>query len=360
MSEFWWGRKVFLSGHTGFKGSWLSLWLQQMGATVTGYSLQPPSSPNLFELADVATGMQSIQGDLLDVDRLIAAVAEQQPEIVFHLAAQPLVRRSYIAPEETYAINVMGTLHLLEAVRQTPSVKAVVVITTDKCYENHEWCWPYRESDALGGYDPYSSSKACVEILTDSYRRSFFSAVGQRTVAIATARAGNVIGGGDWAADRIVPDIVRAFSKGETLLLRNPLALRPWQHVLEPLRGYLMLAERLYEDGGAFAEAWNFGPETTEARSVKWIVERFAEGWPGASWSVDSAGQPHEAQLLQLDCSKVRTRLSWRSALTLEQGVELTRQWYQTYCRTGGSMREFTLEQIKNYSRLANWGEYVG
>ena len=274
-ADFWRGRRVFLTGHTGFKGGWLALWLQRLGADVTGYALDPPTTPSLFAVARVGAGMRSIINDIRDAETLAQAMREAQPEIVIHMAAQPLVRYSYQAPVETYATNVMGTVHLLEAVRQTDSVRAVVNVTSDKCYENREWVWGYRENEPMGGYDPYSNSKGCAELVTAAYRNSYFNPAqySQHGVALASARAGNVIGGGDWAEDRLIPDILRAIAAGEAVNIRSPHAIRPWQHVLEPLSGYLLLAQRLIEDGPAHAEGWNFGPSEEDARPVQWIVE---------------------------------------------------------------------------------------
>ena len=302
--EFWNGRRVFITGHTGFKGSWLSLWLQGLRAEILGYSLQPPTDPNLFELANVAEKMTSVVGDVRDLSSLQQAMTEFQPEIVIHMAAQPLVRRSYQDPVETYTTNVIGTVHLLEAVRQVDSVKAVVDITSDKCYDNREWHWGYRETDSLGGYDPYSSSKACAEAVAASYRSSFFNIdrYSEHGVALATVRAGNVIGGGDWAPDRLVPDILKALLKNESVLIRNPYATRPWQHVLEPLNGYLMLAERLCKDGVNYAEAWNFGPDSVNVETVGWIADRLYDLWDkGLTWQGDpSITHAHENTFLKL------------------------------------------------------------
>lgn len=349
--SFWKGKKVFLTGHTGFKGSWLSIWLQQLGAELTGYALAPPTDPSLFELANVARGMQSIIGDIRDGAMLTAAMRDAAPEIVIHMAAQPLVRRSYVDPVETYATNVMGTVNLLEAVRQTSSVRAVVNVTTDKCYENKEWLWGYRENEAMGGFDPYSSSKGCAELVTAAYRSSFFSAekYSQHQVALATARAGNVIGGGDWAEDRLIPDIVAAFDRAQPVVIRNPLATRPWQHVLEPLRGYLMLAEKLCVEGSAFAEAWNFGPRSDDARPVEWIVKQLAEKWPEpATWQIDGAGHPHEANYLNLDISKAGHRLNWQPAMKLDQALDLIVHW--TRARSAGDdLLALTQGQISAY-----------
>lgn len=353
--EFWRGKRVFVTGHTGFKGSWLSLWLQQLGASVTGYALSPPTSPALFEVARVADGMQSVHGDIRDLRALLKAVRAAQPEIVIHMAAQSLVRRSYSEPVETYATNVMGTVHLLEAVRQTQGVRAVVNVTTDKCYENKEWVWGYRENEPMGGYDPYSNSKGCSELVSSAYRSSFFSAntYTQHGVAMATARAGNVIGGGDWAKDRLIPDILTAFEMAQPVVIRNPNATRPWQHVLEPLRGYLMLAEKLYLEGAAFAEGWNFGPHIDDAQPVEWIVKQLAGKWSsGASWQIDVGDHPHEANYLKLDISKAAHRLNWRPAMRLEQALGLIVDWARGK-QTGADLRALTLEQIRVYQALA-------
>jgi len=352
--RFWQGRRVFLTGHTGFKGGWLSLWLQSLGAELTGYALAAPTTPSLFEEARVAQGMHSIEGDIRDLARLQEAVKSARPEIVIHMAAQPLVRYSYHYPVETYATNVMGTVHVLEAVRHTPGVRAVVVITTDKCYDNREWVWGYREGDPMGGYDPYSNSKGCAELVSSAYRSSFFNPAEfpAHRVALATARAGNVIGGGDWAADRLIPDIVAAFEAGRPVHIRNPGAVRPWQHVLEPLRGYLMLAERLYEDGPAFAEGWNFGPGDEDAKPVGWIVEQMAARWGElARWQLDQSEHPHEAAYLKLDISKARAQLRWHPALRLDGALGLVIDWAKRR-RSGDDVRALTQEQIDHYQRL--------
>lgn len=351
-SVFWKNKNVLLTGHTGFKGSWLSLWLQSMGANVVGYALAPPSSPSLFEVANVADGMMSLEGDIRDTEQLYSAFAQHQPEIVIHMAAQSLVRHSYQNPVETYATNVMGTVHVLEAVRQTSSVKAVVIITSDKCYENREWVWGYRENEAMGGYDPYSNSKGCAELVTAAYRQSFFNKTGN-IVAVATARAGNVIGGGDWAADRLIPDMVRAVSENRPVLIRNPNAIRPWQHVLEPLSGYMRLAQELYEKGTDYAEGWNFGPSDDDAKPVKWIVERYTKLWgEGASWVLDRAEHPHEAHYLKLDCSKARMRLDWKPTWTLADALENITAWHKAH-QQGKNMHEFSLQQIAEYQEQA-------
>ncbi|MFA6013865.1 MAG: CDP-glucose 4,6-dehydratase [Gallionellaceae bacterium] len=351
MTSFWQNKRVLLTGHTGFKGSWLSLWLQSMGAQVVGYALAPPTNPSLFEVADVAKGMTSIIGDIRDLAHLKKVFAEFQPEIVIHMAAQPLVRYSYVEPVETYSTNVMGTVNLLEAVRATPGIKAVVNVTTDKCYENREWDWGYRENEAMGGFDPYSSSKGCAELVTAAYRNSYFHPDKYAThgVAIASARAGNVIGGGDWAEDRLIPDIMRAISQGKPVNIRNPHATRPWQHVLEPLFGYLVLAEKLYTVGASCAEGWNFGPNDEDARPVQWIVEKLTQSWgEGASWILDSGNHPHEAHYLKLDCSKAKARLNWHPRWHLEDALENIVEWQRAHLR-GGDMQALTLKQITNY-----------
>lgn len=348
---FWRGKRVFLTGHTGFKGGWLSLWLQHMGAELTGYALPAPTQPSLFDLAAVADGMHSINGDIRDGARLLEAMCNAAPDIVIHMAAQPLVRRSYADPVETYSTNVMGTVHLLEAVRQCASVRAIVNVTTDKCYENREWLWPYRENEAMGGYDPYSSSKGCAELVTAAYRNSYFNekTFEQHRTALASARAGNVIGGGDWAADRLVPDVLGAFSRGESVLIRNPHAVRPWQHVLEPLRGYLTLAEHLFTHGASYAEAFNFGPREEDAQSVEWFVRQLAAKWgESAMWRVDGTSHPHEATLLRLDVSKAAHRLAWRPMLSLDAGLQLTVDWSRG-CQSGQNPRDLTLSQIVKY-----------
>lgn len=363
MNTFFHGKKVLITGHTGFKGSWLSLWLQSMSAQVVGYALAPPTNPSLFEVAKVAEGMTSIVGDIRDLEHMRAVFAEHQPEIVIHMAAQPLVRYSYIEPVETYSTNVMGTVNLLEAVRSTKSVKAVVNVTTDKCYENREWAWGYRENEPMGGYDPYSSSKGCAELVTAAYRQSFFqqSTINRslstfndkHSTAIASARAGNVIGGGDWAEDRLIPDILRAITDGRAVNIRNPHAIRPWQHVLEPLSGYLLLAQKLYEAGTDYAEGWNFGPNDEDAKPVQWIVESLTRSWgEGASWVIDSGNHPHEAHYLKLDCSKAKGRLDWHPRWHLDEALEKIVEWQKNY-QQGADMRTVTLKQIDIYLKGA-------
>jgi CDP-glucose 4,6-dehydratase len=350
--RFWQGKRVFVTGHTGFKGSWLSLWLTRLGAEVTGYALEPPTCPSLFESCAVDRLMRSIIADVRDKDALLGAMKAAAPEIVLHMAAQPLVRESYRDPLDTYATNVMGTVHLLEAVRNCDSVKAVVNVTTDKCYENREWVWGYREDEPLGGYDPYSSSKACSEIVTAAYRSSFFNPHqhDRHGVALASARAGNVIGGGDWADDRLVPDCIRALLGGEKIVIRNPAAIRPWQHVLEPLAGYLLLAQRLHEEGARYAGPWNFGPSEEDARPVAWIVEKICAAWgEGAGYDIDRGEHPHEAHYLKLDCSKARSCLGWRPRWDLERAIGMIIDWTKVY-RANGDLREACYRQIDQYS----------
>jgi len=350
----WGGRRVFLTGHTGFKGSWLALWLTRLGARVRGYSLDPWTQPNIFTEASVGRLVEDIRGDVLDLARLRASMAEFAPEVVFHLAAQPLVRRSYRDPLGTYAVNVMGTAHLLETVRQTPGVKAVVCITTDKCYENKEWVWPYRETDALGGYDPYSSSKACAELVTAAYRSSYFpvNSLHEHHVGVATARAGNVIGGGDWSEDRLIPDLVRGFVSGDPVRIRRPLSIRPWQHVLEPIHGYILLAERLLKSEMAFANAFNFGPDDQDTWTVEQIATKLVSLWGnGANWIRDSDPGAHEAGYLKLDSSKAHTELKWRPKLSIECALEWTAAWYRSYT-DNVDMQAFTLDQIARYEDL--------
>jgi CDP-glucose 4,6-dehydratase len=345
---FWSGRRVFLTGHTGFKGGWLALWLQDLGAEVTGYALPAPDGPSLFAAADVARGMKkSVLADVRDAGTLADAMAEARPEIVLHLAAQPLVRRSYVDPIETYSTNVMGLVHLFEAVRKTPGVKAAINITSDKCYENREWVWGYRESDPMGGHDPYSSSKGCAELVTSAYRNSFFQDADGP--AVATARAGNVIGGGDWSADRLIPDILRALAAGTPVLIRNPAAVRPWQHVLEPLSGYLMLAEKLATQGRAFASGWNFGPALSDTQPVEWIVRQICAMFDdGASWTLDANKGPHEAHYLALDCSKAHRDLNWSPLWSLQTALEKIVEWHRADLE-GADLRQISLRQIAGY-----------
>lgn len=354
--NFWLGKKVFITGHTGFKGSWLCLWFSTLGADITGYALQPPTQPNMYGLCIINELMTSIIGDVRDIEHLTKSMLEAKPEIVIHMAAQPLVRNAYQNPVETYAINVLGTVHLLEAVRKCNSVKVVINITTDKCYENKEWLWGYRENEPLGGYDPYSNSKACSELVTASYRSSFFNPIEyeQHGVAIASARAGNVIGGGDWAADRLIPNCLDALLKNEKIVIRSPYAIRPWQHVLEPLSGYLLLAQKLYEAGAGFGEGWNFGPNDCDARPVEWVVIKLCQLWGNhAAYEVDKTFHPHEAHHLKLDCSKARSRLQWSPRWNLEHTLVKIIEWIQAY-QHQSNMRDISVRQILEYSTSAN------
>lgn len=348
---FWRGRRVFLTGHTGFKGAWLSIWLDRLGAALSGMSLPPPTSPSLFESAELAQVVATSFADIRDHRVLAETMCAAQPEVVFHLAAQSLVRVGYQDPVGTYGVNVMGTVHLLEAVRSCPSIRAVVIVTSDKCYANMEWPWGYRENEPMGGHDPYSNSKGCAELVVSAYRSSFFNQANFSThrVAVASARAGNVIGGGDWAGDRLVPDFIRAMEAGELLRIRSPKAIRPWQHVLEPLSGYLILAQRLVEDGPRFADAWNFGPSDQEARPVEWLVEELNSLWGGgARWLPDEGGHPHEANHLKLDSSKAQAQLGWSPHWNLPETLAYIVDWHRAY-RVGGDAHRICLDQISAY-----------
>jgi CDP-glucose 4,6-dehydratase len=346
---FWRGRRVLLTGHTGFKGSWTLAMLAELGAVVTGFALDPPSSPSLFDLIGGSAMCEDLRGDVTEFEAVRRAIARARPEVILHMAAQPLVRESYVNPVSTYATNVMGTVHLLEACRGATELAAVLVVTTDKCYENNGWVWGYRENDRLGGSDPYSNSKAACELVVDAYRRSFFSAADAPHVA--SARAGNVIGGGDFAVDRLIPDAVRAFLADGPLSIRNPSAVRPWQHVLEPLAGYLRLVERLHAVD-TVAQAWNFGPATEQSASVQKVAGLVASRWGGrAAWIQDAGSHPHEAATLKLDSTKARLELGWEPALTLEEAVNATTDWYLAF-RDGGDMRAFTTEQVRAYLRV--------
>ena len=345
---FWRGRRTLITGHTGFKGSWLALWLHALGAEVHGFAAQPPTTPSLFALTGLDELVPSMIGDVRELDAVEAAMGEAKPEVVFHLAAQALVRSSLADPADTFSTNVLGAVNVLEAVRKRRDVRAVVCVTSDKCYVNREWVWGYRETDELGGLDPYSSSKACQELVTASYRDSLLDG----EVAVATARAGNVIGGGDWAEHRLVPDVMQAAIQGRTVTVRNPDSVRPWQHVLNPLSGYLRLAQRLVEDGRAFAEAWNFSPAVDEARSVSWLVERLRHSWPGelSAEVTPPTNDEHEARLVTLDSSKARERLGWVPLWSLERGVDAIVEWYDAY-GDGRDLRAVTLRQIEAFGR---------
>jgi CDP-glucose 4,6-dehydratase len=348
-SVFWRGKRVFLTGHTGFKGGWIATWLHGMGAHVTGFSLPPPTNPSFCEACGVLKFVETTLGDIRDRGSIADALKRAEPDVVFHMAAQSLVRASYADPVGTYATNVMGTVHLLDVLRERPSVRAMIVITSDKCYENREWMWGYRENEPMGGYDPYSSSKGCAELVTAAYRNSFF---GGQAGAVASARAGNVIGGGDWAEDRLIPDFIRAMTAGRELLVRFPHAIRPWQHVLEPLSGYLVLAQRLFQEGAAFAEGWNFGPSDNDARPVSYLVERLVDLWgDGARSRVDEGAHPHEAQYLKLDTSKARGRLHWRQKWELDTALEKLVDWYKGYLG-GKNMLQLSADQIETYIKL--------
>lgn len=346
-SSFWKGKKVFLTGHTGFKGSWLSLWLQNMGAQVKGYSLDV-NNVSLFTEANVAAEMDSEIGDIRNLDQLTKSMFSYGPDILIHMAAQPLVRRSYKEPIETYTTNVIGTANVLEAARKCSNLKAIISVTTDKCYENKEWDWGYRENEPMGGHDPYSSSKGCAELVTSAYRRSFFT--GEHTASLASARAGNVIGGGDWAEDRLIPDILKAFENSQPVVIRNPLSTRPWQHVLEPLSGYLVLAQELYLNGDDFAEAWNFGPKDEDCKPVSWILDQMVKNWGNnVSWILDKKNNPHEAGFLKLDCSKASNKLKWNPKWNLEYTLNLIVNWHKDWL-AGGDIKKCCLSEILKYN----------
>ena len=352
LPSFWQNKKVFLTGHTGFKGGWLALWLSSMGAKVTGYALAPNTNPNLFETARVADAAErSLIGDIRDLERLKSAMKQAEPEIVIHMAAQPLVRYSYQNPVETYSTNVMGTVNVLESIRSLEGVRAALVVTSDKCYENQEWPWGYRENEPMGGHDPYSNSKGCAELVTAAYRESYFSAkqFEQHHLALASARAGNVIGGGDWSTDRLIPDAIKAFEANQSLIIRNPLATRPWQHVLEPLSGYLVLLQHLHLQGPEFNGGWNFGPKDEDTRTVQEVVDLFIGSWGNnVSWEHDSKEQPHEAHALKLDCSKARQQLHWVPKWIIEQAIVKIVDWQKSF-QSGSDMNQVCLEQIRAY-----------
>ena len=348
------GKKVLITGHTGFKGSWLALLLNQLGADIYGYALDPPTNPSLYIEAGLDEIVKSTIGDIRDFHKLKATINQIKPVIVIHMAAQPLVRASYKDPIETYSTNVMGTVNLFEAIRQTTGIKVVINVTSDKCYENREWHWGYRENEPLGGYDPYSNSKGCSELVTSSFRNSFFNPKEyyKHGVAMASARAGNVIGGGDWAEDRLIPDFIRAITKGEELLIRSPYAIRPWQHVLEPLNGYLTLAARLYEKGPRFADAWNFGPDDTDAQNVEWITQQICENWgDNASYRIDTNPHPHEANYLKLDCSKAKAELDWYPRWDIQKTLSSIVEWNKAWL-AGDDVRQTCFNQIDIFFKL--------
>lgn len=342
-------KKVFITGHSGFKGSWLTIYLQKIGAKVLGYSLEPNTEPNLFSICDVKEGITNVFGDIRDEEKLTKTMLKFKPDIIFHLAAQPIVRQSYKEPKLTYETNVMGTLNVYEAARKCDSVKAIVSITTDKCYENKEWIYGYRENDPMGGYDPYSSSKACVELLSSSYRRSFFE---EKGTLLATTRAGNVIGGGDFAEDRLIPDFARSILKEKPIIIRNPLATRPWQHVLEPLSGYLALGAELLNGNIEFATAWNFGPNDSDILSVQDILDECIKVLDKGSYELDRSFQPHEANSLKLDISKAKAELKWQPVKNIHKAIEDTMSWYKNYFEGNTDMREYTINQIQEYINL--------
>jgi len=348
--DFWKNKRVYLTGHTGFKGSWLALWLHSLGATVKGYALESPTTPSLFNEANIAEIIESEIGDIRDLDKLQKSMVNFNPDVLIHMAAQPLVRLSYKEPVETYETNVMGTVKVLEAARNCPKLKSIVSVTTDKCYENKEWFWGYREDEPMGGHDPYSSSKGCAELVTSAYRRSFMQ---EKNVGLATARAGNVVGGGDWAEDRLIPDILRAFEKDKPVVVRNPRSTRPWQHVLEPLSGYLVLAQRLYEEPQAYADGWNFGPREEDAKPVDWILNQMISKWPNSKWELDTNAHPHEAGYLKLDISKAKARLNWQPTWNLEQTLEKIIKWHRFWLNKE-DMQAICLNEINEYMRDMN------
>lgn len=353
---FWQNKRVLITGHTGFKGSWLSLWLQKLGSEVIGYALTPSSSPSMFNETNVAVEMQSIIGDIRDFEAIKKALVSTKPEIIIHMAAQPLVRRSYIDPIETYSTNVMGTVHLLEAARHSDTVKAIVNVTSDKCYENKELLRGYIENDQMGGYDPYSNSKACSELISSAYRSSFMNPnqYADHGIALATARAGNVIGGGDWSEDRLIPDIIKKLLANNPITLRNPHAIRPWQHVLEPLSGYLKLAQRLYENTSSVAEAWNFGPEADDAKSVEWITKELIKAWgENTSYLTHVSEQHlHETNTLKLDCTKSKNKLGWKPKWNTEQVLTKICAWHKAHI-SDKNMKDYTLNEISEYEHIA-------
>jgi CDP-glucose 4,6-dehydratase len=350
-NDFYRGRKVLITGHTGFKGSWLSILLTWLGAEVYGYALDPPTVPSLYELAKVDDLVSSTIGDIRDYDLLQNTLTKVKPEVIIHMAAQPLVRESYRNPRETYEVNVMGTVNLLDGIRRENGIKAVLNVTSDKCYENREWLWGYRENEPMGGYDPYSNSKGCSELITSSFRTSFFNPkdFSKHGLALASARAGNVLGGGDWAEDRLIPDLFRSILKGEKLKIRSPYAIRPWQHVLEPLTGYLKLCEKLYSEGPVFADGWNFGANNNDAKNVEWIIQKICELWDNdVVYEIESIPQPHEANYLKLDCTKAKTLLGWNPVWNVETTLRMVTDWYKAY-QSNSDIRQVCINQIEQY-----------
>jgi CDP-glucose 4,6-dehydratase len=344
--NFWKGKRVLITGHTGFKGSWLSLWLQTLGAKLSGLSLENHSSPNMFDLCNIGASMDNFMGDIKDFDFVYGSVSKIRPEIVIHMAAQSLVRYSYQNPIETYATNIMGTVNLFESLRKIGGVKSIINVTSDKCYENKEWLWGYRENERLGGYDPYSNSKACSELVTSAYRLSFYQDLG---IGLASARAGNVIGGGDWSTNRLIPDVIKSFIENKSVVIRSPNAIRPWQHVLEPLSGYLTLAEALWKDRVSYEQAWNFGPKVEDCKPVSWIVDNLSKLWGvDAKWSIDIESHHHEAKYLKLDATKARELLSWNQKWDIQEGLEKSFSWYKAWL-SGHDLNYFTLQQINEY-----------
>ena len=347
-------KRVLITGHTGFKGTWLSLWLQNLGAKTIGYALDPPTKPSIFRLTNASEGMLSIVGDVRDYDNLLSVMNENEPEFIIHMAAQSLVRKSYVNPIETFSTNVIGTANLLEAIRHTSSVRVVIIVTSDKCYEDNEGVHAYCENDRLGGHDPYSNSKACSELVTSAYRDSFFPTdkYEEHGVALASARAGNVIGGGDWAEDRLIPDCIRSFLKGEKVRIRNPESIRPWQHVLEPLGGYLLLGRMLYHHGQDYSGAWNFGPEQTDEKSVRYIVNYIAKSWGKTTqWEIDENAHPPESNVLKLDCTKVNSQLGWAPCWHLNTALDKAIEWYKVYREAPEKLRDTTYENISKYEK---------
>jgi CDP-glucose 4,6-dehydratase len=349
--SFWKNKKILITGHTGFKGSWLTIWLKKLGADITGFSKSVPTNPSLFETANIGKNIKSVVGDIQNYEFLKETISECEPEIIFHMAAQSLVIKSYSNPIETFSTNIMGTVNLLYAVKETKKAKVVINITSDKCYENNESLEGYREDDPMGGYDPYSSSKGCAELITKSFRKSFFSSDHENNIGLASVRAGNVIGGGDWAENRLIPDIISAIKNKENVKIRNPNAIRPWQHVLDPLNGYISLAEKVWDDQTKYSEGWNFGPEKNETKPVSWVIEKFNELWKNKINWVVGDNELHEANNLILNCQKAKSRLGWNSKINTETALEWTIEWYTKYFE-GKNMMKVTEEQILEFQKL--------